>query len=113
MPMMESDVATVIKGMTSKSCKMDPTPNTLLNDILPSGIKPIMKIINISLQHGIFAKTWKVAVIKPLLKKTGLDIIPQNYCPISNLLFLNKVLECCILNQFDQYYSKHSLMPRY
>ena len=81
--MTESDVVTVIKGMASKSCEIDPIPTTLLKDILPLVFKPIMKIINISLQHGVFARTWKEAVIK-LLHKKGLDLIPQNYCPISN-----------------------------
>ena len=69
MPMTESDVATVIKGMASKSCEIDLIPTTLLKDILPSVIKPTTNIVNISLQHGVFARTWKVAVIKHYLKK--------------------------------------------
>ena len=89
----KSEVAKVIKGMASKSCEIDPIPTTLLKDILPSIIKPITNIINISMQFGVFAKTWKVAAIKPLLKKIGLDLIPQNYCLVSNLSFLRKVLE--------------------
>ena len=88
--------------MASKSCEIDPIPTILLKDILPSIIKPITNIINISRQFGVFAKTWKVAAIKPLLKKIGLDLIPQNYHLVSNLSFLSKVLECCVLNQFDQ-----------
>ena len=68
-----------------------------------------MKIINISLQHGVFARTWNVAV----LKKIGLDLIPQNYYPVRNLPFLSKVLEHCVLNQFNQHCSKHSLIPGY
>ena len=55
--------------MASKSCEINPIWTTLLKDILPSLIKPITNIINIPLQHGVFAKTWKVAVIKPQLKK--------------------------------------------
>ena len=71
-PMTESDVATIIKGMVSKSCEIDPIPTTILKDILPSVIKPINNIITISFQHGVFARTWKIAVIKPLLKKWDL-----------------------------------------
>ena len=67
-PMTKSEVVNVIKGMTSKSCKIDPILATSLKEILPSIIKLITKIINISLQHGVFAKTWKVAVINPILK---------------------------------------------
>ena len=65
------------------------------------------------MQFGVFAKTWKVAAIKPLLKKIGLDLIPQNYCPVSNLSFLSKVLEHCVLNQFDQHCNKFGLMLEY
>ena len=57
--MTESEAATVIKGMAPKSCEIDPIPTTLHKDILPSVIKPIVKIIIISLQHGVFARTWK------------------------------------------------------
>ena len=113
MPMPESHAANVIKDMASKSCEMDPIPTTLLKDILPSVIKPITNIINISLQHGVFARTWKVAVITALLKKLGLDLIPQNYCPVSNLPFLSEVLEHCVLNQFELHCSIYSFMPVY
>ena len=109
--LMESDVAIIIRSMSSKSSEIDPIPTTLLKDILPSVIKPIITIITISLQHGIFASAWKVAVIKPLLKRVGLDLIPQNY--LSNLPFLSKVLEHCVLNQFDQNCSKYNPMPGY
>ena len=71
-PMTESEIVNVINGMASKGCEIDPIPTTLLKDILPSIIKPITNIINISLQFGVFAKNWKVAVIKLLLKKPSL-----------------------------------------
>ena len=112
-PMTESEVVNVIKGMVSKSCEMDPIPTTLLKDILPSIIKPMTNIIHISLQFGVFTKDWKVAVIKLLLKTIGLDLIPQNYHLVCNLSFLSKVLEYCVLNQFDQHCSKYGLMPEY
>ena len=67
-PMTELEIVNVINGMASKSCEMDPILTTLLKEILPSIIKPITNIINISLQFGVFAKNWKIAVIKPLLK---------------------------------------------
>ena len=58
--------------MASKSCEIDPVSTTLLKDILPSVIKPIANIINTSLQYGLFGQTWKVAVIKALLKNWNL-----------------------------------------
>ena len=60
-----------MKGMASTSCEIAPILTTLLKDILPSIIKAITNIINISIQFGVFAKNWKVAAIKSLLKKIG------------------------------------------
>ena len=40
--------------------------------------------------HGTFPTTWKTAIIKPLIKKAGLDqSSPANYRPVSNLSFLS------------------------
>ena len=63
--------------MKTKSCEIDPIPMKLLKEILPSVIEPITKIVNTSLQQGIFSKHWKVAVIRPLLKKIGLELQHQ------------------------------------
>ena len=39
----------------------------------------LAQIANISLQYGVFADLWKMAIIRPLLKKAGLDLIASNY----------------------------------
>ena len=49
----------------------------------------------------------------PVLKKAGLDPILKNYRPVSNSSFLSKVLEQCILTQFNNHCSDYSLMPDY
>ena len=73
-PLMEDEVTKIIMGMASKSCESDPIPTTLLKEILPQVIKLITKIINTSLQSGIFTSQWKAALVKPLLEedRTGL-----------------------------------------
>ena len=54
----------------------------------------ILDQINLSLQLGYVPQVFKVAVIKPLLKKPSLDPdILANYRPISNLPFISKILE--------------------
>ena len=73
----------------------------------------LAKIINISLEHGIFAASWKVAIIRPLLKMVGLDLISSNYRPVSNLVFLSKVLEKVVLEQFTIYCDTHKLILDY
>ena len=78
-PLSEDEVSKVIMSMASKSCEIDPVPTSLLKEILPQIIKPIAKIINTSLEQGVFASQWKVAIVKPLLKKIGLELITLNY----------------------------------
>ena len=112
-PLMEDEVAKFIMAMASMSCESDPVPTTLLKEILPQVIKLITKIINISLELGIFASQWKVALVKPLLKKMGLALVAPNYHPVSNLPFLSKVLERCVVNQFTAHCDANNLFPSY
>ena len=60
-----------------------------------------------------FASDWKTAVVRPLLKKIGLELIHSNYRPVSNQPFLSKCLEQCALIQVNDHYRQHNLMPDY
>ena len=47
-----------------------------------------------SLRESMFPKSLETALIRPILKKTGLDSdILTNYRPISNLALISKVIE--------------------
>ena len=67
----DDQVENIIRSMQSK-CELDVMPLTILKQILPSLIMPITKLINESLEKGVFADKWKTANIKPLLKKVDL-----------------------------------------
>ena len=58
-------------------------------------------------------ESWKTSIVKPLLKKVGLDLIFKNYRPVSNLKFLAKLVEKCMLLQFNEHCSLNSLLPSY
>ena len=45
-----------------------------------------------------FCSTWKTAIVRPLIKKIGLDLVDKNYRPVSNHLFLNYVKGVCWIN---------------
>ena len=49
--------------------------------ILPAVSGTITEIVNLSLSTGSFAKDWETVIAKPLLMKTGLDLIKKNYRP--------------------------------
>ena len=105
------DVVHIIQGMPTKSCESDAISTSLLKEILLALAPSLAKIINTSLEHGTFVSSWKVAIIRPLLKKVGLDLISSNYRPVSNLVFLSKVLEKVVLEQFTTYCDTHRLIP--
>jgi len=72
---------------------LDPILTKLLKEMLPDVIDPLLNIINVSLSLYV-PKTFKLAMIKPLVKKPQLDHTKLvNYRPISNLPFLSKTLE--------------------
>ena len=72
-----------------------------------------MKLINLSLMPWIFIEHWKTTIIRPLVKKIGLELILKNFHPVSNLSFLSKPLECYALKQFNHHCDKEKLLPDY
>ena len=109
----EVEVSSIIYNICSKSCELVIIPSTLFKQILPDVIGVITKIVNLSLTISAFSQSWKTAVISPLLKKVGLELIPRNYRPVSNLCFLSKVVEKCMLKQFIGYCNSQDLIPQY
>ena len=105
----------LIKGMSTKSCELDAMPtNILKNDIILKKILPVItKLINLSLQQGVFAKEWKLSIVRPTLKKIGLELLLDNYRPVSNLSFLSKVLEKAALVQLMEHCGSNDLLPDY
>ncbi len=86
---------------------LDPIPSKLIKEVLPEVIDPLLAIFN-PLSLGYVPKTFKLAVIKPLIKKTQLD--PKdlvNYRPISNLPFLSKILEKVASSQLYSFLEKN------
>ena len=74
------------------TCMLDPVPTKVLKELFPTVGTTMLNIVNLSLSSGIVPPSFKCAIVKPLLKKPGLD--PEalsSYRPISNLPFLSKV----------------------
>jgi hypothetical protein len=54
--------------------------------------------------------TFKKAVVRPLLKKPGLDKeVIKNYCPVSNLSFISKVVERVVATRIESHIMLKSL----
>ena len=104
------DVKQLIQNAALKSCSLDPMPSTLVSkceDLVPV----LTKIIDNSLQSGPFPDIWKEALVFPLLKKPGLDVIFKMFRPISNLSFVSKLIERDAFNQIHGHLVSNNLHP--
>ena len=103
----------MIISTKSKSCELDPIPMTLLKGILPGVLPAIVKIINLSLQSGLFPRKWKTAVVTPLLKKQGMGLVMSSYRPVSNLPYLPELVEKAMLAQINSHCNTNNLLHDY
>ena len=98
-------------NLAKKSCALDPTPTPLLIKCIDVLLPVLTKMVNISLESGHFPSAWKEALVRPILKKNGLDTVFKNYGPVSNLFFISKVTERAAFLQIDNHMKKHDLYP--
>lgn len=112
-PMTEEEVVNIIRSMPTKSCESDVITTKLLKHILSKLGSVITGVVNLSLSSGTFATDWKSAIVRPLLKKKGLELTAKNYRPVSNLPFMSKVVEKCMLRQFTAHCDANRLLPDY
>jgi len=73
----------------------------------------ISLLINKSLTAGCFPAAFKEALVRPLLKKVGLDASDQkSFRPVSNLPFLSKLLEGVVQARLQAFLESNRLMPK-
>ena len=81
-----------IAASCAKSCTLDPLPSSIMTFCLDELLPIVRKIVNLSLESGVFAEDWKNALVHPLLKKAGLKPINKNFRPVSNLQVTSKIM---------------------
>jgi hypothetical protein len=106
------EVKKMIAELQTKYCKLDKLPTKLLkmhlDDLLPS----IKELVNMSLNQGVFPAKWKHAVVRPMLKKVGQELVLSNYRPVSNLPFLSKLIEKTALSRLNEHVNANNLLPK-
>ena len=109
-PLSCEDVSKIVLTSPAKTCDADPIPTGLLTKVLPAIIHLLTKLVNESLQTGEFPDDLKKALVTPLLKKPPLDLTLKNYRPISNLPFLGKLMERCVIEQLLEHICTNNVM---
>ena len=114
-PVSESVVKNLILKSAPKTCHLDPIPTPLLVECLDTVLPSLTALVNFSLSSGVFPEVFKTALVTPLLKKKKyLDQNElKNYCPVSNLSFVSKIIEKLVLSQLSDHLSANSLYNRF
>ncbi len=90
----ESQVRKLVLESKTTSCALDPIPTSLLKQCIDCILPVLTKMVNLSLQTGVFPEEWKLALVIPLIKKFGLEEIFKNYRP-----FVGKLTERAVIKQ--------------
>ena len=112
-PVTSDKLRSVIMSMETKSCELDSIPTHFLKQNVDAFLPILTHIANNSLTTGMFASSWKIAVLRPLLKKDGLDRILKNYRPVSNLPFISKLIEKCVTEQILEFCMDCNTYPQH
>ena len=108
------EVREVILSTKSKSCSLDPIPTAVLKEFLTELLPFVTEMCNRSLQLGRLPLSQRHAIVKPILKKEGLDQDDvKNYRPISNLTYISKLVERMVCKQLTAFLEEHSLLPEH
>lgn len=91
---------------------LDRIPTRLLKDSADIGAKSVALIVNTLLRTAQVPFYWKSARVFPLFKKGKADEM-DNYCPISILPVLSKVLEQAVHIQLYKYLQQNKTLSPY
>ncbi|KAK6191161.1 hypothetical protein SNE40_002900 [Patella caerulea] len=113
-PLCVNEIVTLVRKMPSKTCSIDPMPTNLVKECIEVLAPTLLRIVNTSFQTGVFPESCKRAIVRPLIKKLGLDKeILKNYRPVSNCTFLDKFLEKAALAQLHHYFKENHLYGKF
>ncbi len=85
-----------------------------MKELLPVAEEPFLNIINSLLSLGHVPKPFKLAVIKPLIKKPKLDPCElANFRPISNLPFMSKIWGKVVSAQLSSFLQKNYIYEEF
>ena len=110
-PATADELKQIVMSYAVKCSPDDPVPALLLRENIDTFIPHWLEIVNLSLQTGSM-ECLKSAVIFPLIKDTGSLVNKENYKnyrPVSNLLFLSKLIERIVDIRIGKHMSNNNL----
>ncbi|CAB4002641.1 Hypothetical predicted protein [Paramuricea clavata] len=94
----------------SKATGVDGISVKILKLVSPVFSHPLTKLLNMSLDKGIFPTKWKIARVITPLHKSGLRDDKSNYRPISLLPVISKICEKHVARSVMDYFTNNGLL---
>ena len=110
--MIEADVLRYMKEIRKTCCSLDPINVSRLGEAYESAAPAVGSIINSFFDEGHFVASEKRGLIRPYLKKIGLNVNDlSNYRPATNLTHLSKIIERGMLDQLVPFLEEVGVVP--
>lgn len=104
------EIRKLLMTSPSKSCELDPMPTYILKLCLNEVLPVITEIVNKSISESVVPTDFKQAIVRPLLKKPGLDKDNfKNYRPVSNLPYVSKIIEKVVASRIENHLNNNKL----
>jgi len=109
-PVTENEVFNIITGLKNKSSPgWDGIKTDVIKYVADIIVKPLMYVINLSLESGIVPDEIKIARVVPIYKSGNVKEL-TNYRPVSVLPCLSKLFERVVYNRLVEFIEKHSIL---
>ena len=111
-PVDELSIRRYIRKLNKTYCSLDPI-NVKITVAFEAAAPFIASLVNKYFEECIFVTSEKVALLRPMLKKPGLDVEDMNsFRPVSNLSFLSKIVERAMLDQLLPFLEENRIIPK-
>ena len=107
-----SEVSKIISKLKIVKSDLYTMPVRIFKQLRRYFAPPLARIINLSVESGIFPCSLKLARIIPIHKKGDIEN-PTNYRPISCLPYISKIFEKCMTNRLISFCNKCSIFTKY
>ena len=105
-----NEVKHLIESSPTKSCDLDPIPTWLVKECMLE----LLPLINNYITSGVYPCLYRQAIVRLLLKKTGLDPDEyKHYRHAYNLFFISTLIEKEVSLQLEHYLSQNHLLDIY
>ena len=105
----EDTVKKLIMKAPPKTCILDPIPTAVLRSCIDELLPITHKEEKLSLTTGVMSDLYKHAIVIPLLKQPGADLVFKNFRSVSTLPFMSKIIEKAVSQQLSEHVTKYEL----